>query len=338
MTFRSAALLPVLFLAQPSGIAEARPAHAPYHVAGTIAAPEEGSWDYARVNEHVLYVAHDTQVSRFDLNRGVPLPPIGAIAHAHAVVPLPGGRLLAVTSGHDASVRIIDRRDGTQIASIAVGANPDAALVDPVSGHLLSMDADAGSIAEIDVAAHRVVRTIAVRTGLEYAAIGRHRLLYVNNEDANVVEVIDLASGVPRPPIALPGCDAPTGLGYDAARDRLIAACANGQAAIVDASAARLIALVPIGHGPDAVLIDERRHVALIPCGSEGELVVLSLAGATVRRTAQVPTEVGARTGAIDPATGIVYLPTARPGAPATTGGRGSPLLGTFHIVVVRPS
>jgi hypothetical protein len=51
-----------------------------------------------------------------------------------------------------------------------------------------------------------------------------------------------------------------------------------------------------------------------------------------------VKTEVGARTGALDPKTGKLYLPTASYGAPVTPGGRPLSLPGTFHIVVVSPA
>ena len=50
-----------------------------------------------------------------------------------------------------------------------------------------------------------------------------------------------------------------------------------------------------------------------------------------------VKTELGARTGAVDPKTGKVYLPTASYGPPTTPGGRPAIVPGSFHIVVVSP-
>jgi hypothetical protein len=49
----------------------------------------------------------------------------------------------------------------------------------------------------------------------------------------------------------------------------------------------------------------------------------------------RVHTEIGARTGAVDPATGIVYLPTARFGPPPAGGGRPPALPGSFHVLIV---
>ena len=83
-------------------------------------------------------------------------------------------------------------------------------------------------------------------------------------------------------------------------------------------------------------MIDARRGVALIPCGKAGVLEVLTL-GATVTKAATVPTEPGARPGALDPTTGIVYLPTARLAPPIAPSKRPAAVPGTFHFVVVRP-
>jgi len=83
-------------------------------------------------------------------------------------------------------------------------------------------------------------------------------------------------------------------------------------------------------------MIDSARGLAFIPSGRDGELDVIALArGGALAVTERVPTEIGARTGAVDLATGIVYLPTARFGPPPAAGGRPPALPGTFHVVVV---
>lgn len=65
-----------------------------------------------------------------DTASNAPLAPIGAISHGHAVVPISGSRLL-VTSGDDASVRFLAASDGRELAHVAVGEDPDAAIVSP---------------------------------------------------------------------------------------------------------------------------------------------------------------------------------------------------------------
>lgn len=309
-----------------------------YRIGPSIPVPGEGGWDYAQVDPFSgrLYVAHDNTVAVVDLAKSTAMAPLGPVVRAHAVVPL-ATHELAVTSGGDSTVRFFDPQSGSQTASLAVEPGPDAAIVDPVTGHLLTMNARGGTIAEIDPVAHRVVRSIRVKPGLEYPAISG-RTLYVNDEDANEIEVIDLATGTVEAPIGLSGCEEPSGLGLDAAHARLISACANGVAAVVDLGSRRLVQTVPINRGPDAVLIDARRLVALIPAGMDGKLDVLDLSvPGRVGHRKSMKTEPGARTGAIDPASGTVYLPTARLVPRAGPGKRPAAAPGSFHMVVAKP-
>ncbi|WP_034158107.1 YncE family protein [Sphingomonas sp. ERG5] len=308
-----------------------------YTVTGRIAGPD-GSWDYARVDPQGrrLYVARSGSVTVVELESGA-VSSWGDIARGHAVLPISGGHLL-VTSGNDATVRFFDTASGKQIASISVGKKPDAAIDDAAHHRALVMNSDSGTVSVVDTQAMRVTATIAVKPALEYAALVGDTA-FINNEDANEIETVDLARGKAGAPIALPGCEAPTGLGYDARHGQLIGACANGKAVVVDARTKRLVALIDIGKGPDAVIMDEARRLAFIPCGKDGVLDILSLdAPGGVARVGRVTTEVGARTGALDPDTGAIYLPTARFTPPATPGARPGLVPGSFHILVVKPS
>lgn len=322
-----------------SAIAATASAAPTYTVAGSIAGPD-GSWDYARIDAdaHRLYVARAASVTVADLGVGGQVMSWGTLSRGHAVVPLPANRLL-VTSGNDATVRFFDTSKGSQIASVAVGKKPDAAIFDASHHRAFIMNSDSGTISVMDTDKMAVTATITAKEALEYGALAKDGTLFVNDEDANEVEVIDVVAGMMGKPIAMPGCEGPTGLGYDAKQDRLISACANGKAAIIDAKAHKLLALVDIGKGADAVIMDEARRLAFIPCGQDGVLDIISLdAAATAPRMARVTTEAGARTGALDPSTGIVYLPAAKYGAPAAAGQRPSIVPGSFHIIVVKPS
>jgi YVTN family beta-propeller protein len=310
-----------------------------YSVAGSIAGPD-GSWDYAKVdpNTHRLYVARSGSVTVAELGGGGNVTSWGDIARGHAVVPLPGNRLL-VTSGNDGTVRFFDTTNGTQLASIGVGKKPDAAIYDAPRHRAFVMNADSGTVSVIDTQAMRVKATIMAKPALEYAVLRKGRTLFVNDEDANEIEVIDVVKGRTIGAVALPGCEGPTGLGYDARHDRLISACANGKAAVVDARTRKLIGLIDTGRGADAVIIDEVRRLAFIPCGRDGVLDILSLdAAAVVTKVGSVTTEVGARTGALDPSSGMIYLPTAHFGPRPPNGERPALMPGSFHVVIVRPS
>ena len=325
-------------LAAALALTATTPSTAPqYVVTGSIAGPD-GGWDYARVDPDArrLYVARTDAVTVVDLDKASTIASWGPIVRGHAVVPLPGQRLL-VTSGNDASVRFLDATDGHQLASVAVDKKPDAAIYDPATKRAFVMNATTGSISILDTVAMRVTGTIQVKPALEYAVLGKDGTLFVNDEDANEVEVIDLVHAKVLAPIAMPGCEGATGLGYDLRGNRLIGACGNGKAIVIDVTHRKVVASIDTGKGADAVIIDEARHLAFIPCGSDGVLDILTLDRAQVARAARVTTEVGARTGALDPKTGAVYLPTARFAPPVAGARRGAALPGSFHILKIVP-
>ncbi len=310
-----------------------------YVVSGSIPGVD-GGWDYASVDRDArqLYVAHGDVAMAVDLAHGNAVRSLGTIARAHAVVPITGQPMLLVTSGRDDSVRLLDTGDGHELAKIAVGSDPDAAFYDAATGHAVIMNAKDGTVSVIDVARRAVVRTIKLKPGLEFGALVGASTLYVNNEDLNEVETADLNTGKVGAAIAMPGCTGPTGLGYDARTGTLISACANNKAAVIDARSGRTTKLLDIGSGPDAVIMDADGRTALIPCGREGTLSIVALdaaKGPMVVGTAK--TEIGARTGAIDPITRNLYLPTARFAPAATPGARPAMLPGSFHVVVLTP-
>ena len=314
-------------------------APAPHYTIDRAIAGPDGGWDYAQVDPttHRVYVAHGDVVTEIDPLHGDAVRSFGAIMKAHAVVPIPGGTTLLVTSGRDDSVRLFDLRDGSERAKIAVGSDPDAAFYDAARQRAVVMNAKAGTVSLIDVANAKVTGTIVLKPGLEFGVLGANDTLYVNNEDENEIETANLTSGKAGKAIALPGCTGPTGLGFDAKTGYLLSACANGKAALVNAKTGKLVTLISIGLRPDAVIIDTARRLAFIPCGKDGVLSAITLDAALGSMVATtIKTEIGARTGALDPSSGALYLPTARFDPPAKAGGRPVPIAGSFHIVVIR--
>jgi hypothetical protein len=167
----------------------------------------------------------------------------------------------------------------------------------------------------------------------EIAAADGTGRVFVNLEDKSKIDVVDVVERKVVASYALPNCEAPTGLAWDAATGALISACDNNVAKVIDAKTGRDLATLKIGKGPDGVLLAAKRRRAFIPAG-DGTLTVLSLAP-TIAVVETVLTAKGAKTGAVDPATGDVYLPTASFAPPEKEGTRPQPVPGTFNIVVV---
>ncbi len=63
-------------------------------------------------------------------------------------------------------------------------------------------------------------------------------------------------------------------------------------------------------------------------------MIALSAARTTTPSCDSVPTQIGARTGAVDPKTGRIYLPTAEY-VPFAAGQRPTTKPGTFQILVL---
>jgi len=129
-------------------------------------------------------------------------------------------------------------------------------------------------------------------------------------------------------------CEAPSGIAAIPKRALILSACRNQIARITNANTGAEVASLPIGGHPDSAFYDEERQLGFVPCG-DGTLTVISFKGDRPRVAEVIPTKLGARTGALDPRTGLVYLPTADLGPPAKEGGRPSVVPDTFKVLVV---
>jgi len=334
MPFRS-----IVAAAGLATLSAASPAATPgYKVTGSIAGPD-GGWDYAQVDGGTrrLYVAHGTAVTAVDLATGTVTAALAPADRPHQVLPIPGSGLILETDGGTGMARLLDGRTGAEKARIKVGDKPDAAIWDARRRRAVVMNAQSGTISIVDPAAAKVVGTIALAEGLEYAAFDKQGRLYVNDEDRNQLAIVDVDRLKLVRWIDLKGCEGPTGMAYAPTADRIVSACGNGMVAIVDPDQGRMVATLAIGKGPDAVIGDPRRRRLFVPSGAAGTLAVLAEAPGRIHLAETLVTEKSARTGAVDPIDGRVYLPAAKMLPPAQPGARPQPAPGGFHLIVVAP-
>lgn len=310
-----------------------------YTVTASIPA-NDGGWDYVSFDPALrrVYLPHANAAFALDVDSGKITAKLAETPGAHQVSALPDGATLFVTVGSDNTLRLLDARTGALKGQVATGAGPDAAIYDPTSGLILVADHKGGDVLLVDPKTMTAAGSIPVGGKLEFLAVDGSGRAFVNVEDKNELVALDLKTKTVLKHLALPGCDGPTGLIYAPGPGVLIASC-DGKAAVVDAKTVTVSAMLDIGKGPDAVLYDEVRKLAFIPCGQSAELDVISAAApGQVAVVAKVKTERGARTGTVDPKTGKVYLPAARYGAPAAAGQRPPMIPGSFHFVVVSPA
>ena len=296
----------------------------------------DGGWDYANFDpaRRKVYITRGATVMVIDVDSGKVNPHFSDGKRLHAAVPVPGTDVIVTTDSGDNTAKIISAADGHLIAAIPTPNDADGAIYDAHSGLVLVVCGEAGAVVLIDPKTRKSVGMIEVGTPLEFAGVDGKGRAFVNEEARNAVAVLDLASRKLVATWPLPNCQRPTGLAY--AEGQVISACGAGMADILDARSGKPIASLKIGGFPDAVIYDPHLRMAYVPSALSGTMAVIPLSGLrkdTIIQT--VRTETGARTGAVDPKTGRIYLPAAQYILPAPAGQRPQPKPGTFEVLVV---
>jgi DNA-binding beta-propeller fold protein YncE len=273
----------------------------------------DARFDYAAVDSkaHRLYVARGDGVMAIDLRSGQVIRQLVPGKHVHSVVPLPDGQALS-TNGDSNTATLFDGLSGKVRAEIVTGQKPDGAAFDPVSGLVFVMDGKDGTVTLIDPVHGDSPGMMTIGGKLEAAVADGRGRVFVNIEDGNQIAVIETQQRKLLARYPLGDCNGPTGLALDQNSGVLLAACSNRLAVSVRAADGKLLGKASIDRHPDAVIFDATRKVFLIPCGRDGTLpIVAESAEGQLTVVAKVTTAVGAHTGALDPETGRVYLPTA---------------------------
>jgi DNA-binding beta-propeller fold protein YncE len=306
----------------------------PYQIAAPVpGGSADGIWDYATVDAAArrLYLAQDG-VTVLDLDTGKVTPHFvtgklfQGLMPTHHVLPVNGGKALAVTDVATNSVDFFDPQTGKIFSVVSVGRpqmqnwhNPDALVYEPKSKLLIAVNGDSGSLSLIDTKAFAKKGEIPIRKGkLETAVADGVGLVYVNEEETNNIAVVDVAKRKILQEIALKDCEEPTGLAYDF-KDRLvISVCSNGRVKFIATDSKQEVATVKVGSGADGVVYDPERHIVFSFGGDDGTLSIIGVNGRkSIALVQTLKTKQSARLGALDPTTGRVYIPVATFGPPA---------------------
>jgi len=271
-----------------------------------------GRWDYLDIDttRQRLFVTRGDRVQILDLASGKVEGEIGGLRRAHGVAFAPKLGLGFVSSGEANSIVVFDLSSLQVKHEVPVsGKNPDSILYEEGSGKLYTFNGNTANVSVFDAATMTPRATIAVAGKPEFAVSdGVH--VYVNVEDKNLIDVIDVASDGLVAGWPLPGCKEPTGLALDAAHNRLFSVCGNGGLAVTDTRDGHQVARSLIGKGADGVVIDSVRSIVFSSNG-EGTLTVIHQDDADhYAAPITVATAKGARTMAMDHESGRIYLPT----------------------------
>ena len=302
-----------------------------------------GGWDYLTADSsHRLFLSHGTEVDVVDTQSGRIVGTIPNTQGVHGIALAPDLHRGFASNGRADSVTAFDLDSLKTLQEAKVpGHNPDAIVYEPQGKHVFTFNGRSKDVTVLDAATLAVVATIAVPDKPEFAQDDHAGHIYVNIEsDPGQMVVIDTRKLTLQSTWPLPGCNSPSGLAIDRAHHRLFSVCDGNIMAVTNAATGAQVAQVPIGKGPDAAAYDEKRGLVFSSNG-EGTLTVIKQDSADHYSVLDnVKTLAGARTMALDPANGRVYLVTAQFGPPPAATAeqprpRPAPVPDSFTVLVV---
>jgi DNA-binding beta-propeller fold protein YncE len=296
----------------------AEPNESGYHVIKKFPLGEEGGWDYLTMDPdaHRLYISRATRVMVLDVDSGKLVGEVAKTPGVHGIALVPKRKRGYTSNGTEGTVTIFDTETLREIGRPKVGNRPDAIIYDPASDRVFTFNAGTKDATALNTEDGTVAGTVKLDGKPEGAVADEKGQVYVNLEDKNEVVAIDSKNLTVKN--RWPVAKAPVGLGMDRVKRRLFVSCGSEKMGVLDADSGKVLATLPIGKGTDACVFDQDRGLAF-SSNRDGTLTVVEEKPADQYRVvANVPTQVGARTMALDTKTHNIYLATARfkPAAP----------------------
>jgi len=301
---------------------------AAYRITKTVALGGGERWDYVVFDPSAkrVYVAHGDHVTVVDEKKGEVIGQVGSF---------PGGTHGIAVSAETNQGYTDDGKAGTAIAfdldslqalkQISAAPGADGIVYEPVTRHVYVINGHSGSLTVIDPETNTAISTINVGAGLEAAIVDDKGALFVNGADNHEIVRIDAKTNKIEGHWAMPDCKRPHGLAIDPETRRLFATCANNVLIVVDADNGANVATVPIGSSSDGAAFDPSRKL-IFSSNGDGTLSVIQEKDAQTFVPADtIKTVPSARTMAIDPRTGRLFLVAAdiaKIEPPATPDGR----------------
>jgi YVTN family beta-propeller protein len=308
---RFLAILFVSIVAVPMLAAEV-PVAPSYSVSRTVPLAAPDRWDYVVFEPTMerVYVAHADRVTVVDAKTGTIIGNVEGMPGGTHGIAFAQGK--GYTDDGKAGVAVVfDLKTLKPLRTIKAEADADGVVFDPSSGHVFVIDGDSGKLTVIDPKTDTVVSTIDAGGGLEFGLPGNNGKFYVDGAEKGEIVRIDTATNKVDAHWPMPGCTKPHGLAIDLKTRRLFASCANKVMAVVNADTGAVITMLPIGEGTDFAEFDPARKWAF-SSNRDGTLSIIAEKSPDhFEALSSVPTAFGARTMAIDPKSGRLFLVTA---------------------------
>lgn len=285
-----------------------------FSVVNRIPLEGNGRWDYIMVDSetNTAYESHGDIVQVVDLNSGKLTATISDLSGVHGVTIAREFNKGFISNGKTSTVTVFDLTTFKTLETIKVnGQNPDAILFEPFSKQVYTFNGKTADATVIDAKTNAIIANIKLSGKPEFAQTDLNGKIYVNIEDKNEIQVIDVKTlKVVNQWSIAPG-DEPSGLALDNETHRLFSVCSNKMMIISDAKIGKVIAHLPIGGGCDGVAFDPILKKAFSANGEGTITVVKEVSKDKFEVVETVKTQSSARTIAVNTKTHHLYLPAA---------------------------
>jgi DNA-binding beta-propeller fold protein YncE len=316
-------------------------AQGPYHVQDQWKIGGDGGWDYLAVDPQsgLLYITRSNHVMVVNTTSGKVVADITGLKGTHGVAFDTDGKTGYISDGGGNDVAVFDRASNKITQTIPAGTNSDGILFEPTTRTVWAFNGRSKNATVIDATSKQVISTVPLPGKPEFPVADGKGSVFVNIEDKNEIAHLNAKSHtlLAEWPVS---CESPSGHAIDIANNRLFAVCDGKKMSVVDAGTGMVVASAAIGEGPDAAAFDPNTHNAFSSNG-EGTLTIVHQDSPDSYSVLQnLPTQRSARTMALDPKTGKVYLVAAEFGPrPAATPENPRPrppvVPGSFVVIVV---
>jgi DNA-binding beta-propeller fold protein YncE len=192
---------------------------------------------------------------------------------------------------------------------VPTGKKPDAIVYDPATQRVFAMNGAGNSSTAIDAASGKVVGTIELGGGPEFATADGAGSVYVNLEDESLTLRIDSRSLTVKDHWALSPCQNSSSMAIDRQNRRLFIGCRSHVMAVVNAETGKVVATFPIGDHVDATAFDPTTALIFNSTGDGNVYIFHEDAPDRYSPVEQIRTRPGSKTMALDPKTHHLFVP-----------------------------
>jgi DNA-binding beta-propeller fold protein YncE len=296
-----------------------------YHLVKTVPLPGPAHWDYVHYEaaQNRVYISQFSQMAVLNATTFALIGEVTGLNGSHGVAIDDAAGLGYADSGKAQTISIFDLKTLKTTKTMPALADADGMVFDPASNQVFVVGGDAQAALGIN-ATTGTAQNIPLGGGPEFLATDGAGALYININSTGELVKIDTKTDTITARWKLGTCTAPVGLAMDTATNRLFVSCEDAVLVVVNAATGAIVTTLPIGKGTDSDAFDPEKKL-IFSANRDGTLSIIKEVSAdNYKALPPLKTPLGARTMAVDTATGNLFLVTAKVtaiGAPKHPGG-----------------